>query len=197
MTQLKKEDGIIQGIERGSIINVQGYKHDGTLYRQWNGVKVLEVNPHEIVLYMFKTKVIEKSGQRWVVREPIIWFFPVSEWFNTTALIRNSGVYYYTNLASPPIFEEGTLKFIDYDLDVKCYPEQPIKLVDKNEFKLHSEQMKYPENLINLIDKEARLVIEMMSEEDGHFNPEVISFWIQELIENKLLGKKKIKKMDM
>lgn len=197
MSELKKENGILLDIERGSIINVQGYKHDGTLYRQWNGVKVLEVNPDEIILYMFKTKVIEKSGQRWVVREPIIWFFPTSEWFNTTALIRNSGVYYYTNLASPPIFENKTIKFIDYDLDIKCYPEQPIKIVDKKEFQFHSEKMKYPQNLINLIDKEVRSVINMMSNEDGHFDPEVIDFWIQELIDNKLLGKKKIKRIDL
>ena len=46
------------------IINVQAYKHDGTLYRQWNGVKVLEVSSFNVVLFMFKTKVAELSGQK-------------------------------------------------------------------------------------------------------------------------------------
>jgi len=31
---LNREEGILKGIKRGTIINVQGYKHDGTLYRQ-------------------------------------------------------------------------------------------------------------------------------------------------------------------
>nr|WP_318028981.1 hypothetical protein [Mycoplasmopsis bovis] len=33
----------------GSIIDVQAYKYDGTLYRQWNGVKVLRnTNKHYV-----------------------------------------------------------------------------------------------------------------------------------------------------
>jgi len=34
MENLTKEEGLLTGIKQGSIINVQGYKHDGTLYRQ-------------------------------------------------------------------------------------------------------------------------------------------------------------------
>jgi len=48
--------------------------------------------------------------------------------------------------------------------------------VDKKEFKVHSEKMNYPQNLINLIDKQARTVIELMDKQDGHYDPEVIDF---------------------
>jgi len=36
--------------------------------------------------------------------------------------------------------------------------------------------MGYPERLIKLIDTEARIIIDLMSNEDGHFDPEVINF---------------------
>jgi protein associated with RNAse G/E len=53
----------IMSIKQYQIINVQAYKHDGTLYRQWNGLVVFDVQPKYITLIMPQTKVIEKNGQ--------------------------------------------------------------------------------------------------------------------------------------
>ncbi len=92
-----------------SIINVQAYKHDGTLYRQWNGVKVVEVSQYSIALLMYKTKVQERKGSRWVMREPLVWFFPLDGFFNTMCLIRHTGIYYYVNLSSPPFLKTTQL----------------------------------------------------------------------------------------
>ena len=88
----------------GQIINIQAYKHNGKLYRQWNGARVIEVSPEQVVLFMYKTKVKESKKQKWTIREPMLWWFPLDELFNTTAIIRKSGTYFYTNIASPPIF---------------------------------------------------------------------------------------------
>lgn len=37
-------------------------------------------------------------------------------------MIRENGVSYYCNLASPAVLDKEALKYIDYDLDVKVFP---------------------------------------------------------------------------
>lgn len=174
----------------GQIVNVQAYKHDGTLYRQWNGVKVIEASPERWVLFMFKTKVSEKSGQRWIVREPIIWWMPRESFSNTTGLIRPTGTYYYTNLASPPIYEDGAIKFIDYDLDIKAYPDAPIKVVDKNEYEKHKVEYGYPEKLCEIIERTTERIIKQIKLKDEFFDEDVIDEYLEELVDERLISKK-------
>lgn len=174
----------------GKIVNVQAYKADGTLYRQWNGVKVLEVSPEQIVLFMFKTKVSEKMGQRWIVREPILWWMPRDKWFNTTGLIRKSGTHYYTNIASIPFYEDETIKFIDYDLDVKAYPDQKTKVVDRNEFIHHTAKYGYSDKLVRILEQTTKEVVRLINLEEGFFDRDVIDTYIKELIEKKDLSRK-------
>jgi hypothetical protein len=51
-------------LKKGTIVNIQAYKHDGTLYRQYNGVKVIKCDLNECILFMYKTKVIENNKQK-------------------------------------------------------------------------------------------------------------------------------------
>lgn len=183
----------MDNLQKHQIVNVQAYKADGTLYRQWNGVKVIEVTPEFVVLFMFKTKVLEKNGQRWVVREPILWYMPRTRFFNTTGIIRKSGTYFYTNLASPPIFEDGAIKYIDYDLDIKAYPEQKVKLVDKKEFEHHKEKYNYSKELIKIIEQTTKDVMKLINYGEECFDEDVVDTYIKELIENKDLPKKMLK----
>ena len=48
-------------------------------------------------------------------------FISIKYWFNIIAMIRDNGVSYYCNLASPYVMDEEALKYIDYDLDVKVF----------------------------------------------------------------------------
>lgn len=183
----------MQRLKEQQIVNVQAYKHDGTLYRQWNGAKVLEVSPEYVVLFMYKAKVKESDGQRWVVREPMLWYMPKTEFYNTTGIIRNSGTYFYTNIASPPYFEDNTIKFIDYDLDIKAYPEQKTKVVDKGEFEFHKKKYNYSDELIEIIEKTVKKVLKLINFSDGCFDQSVIDSYVKELVANKELPKKMLK----
>lgn len=180
-------------LQKHQITNVQAYKQDGTLYRQWNGVKVIEVTPEYLVLFMYKTKVLEDNGQRWVIREPVLWYMPREQFFNTTGIIRKSGTYFYTNLASPPFFEDDTIKYIDYDLDIKAYPEQKVKLVDKNEYEDHKDKYNYSKELVEIIDRTVKRVMKLISFGEECFDEDVVDTYIKELVENKDLPKKMLK----
>ena len=81
---------------------------------------VIGVNDH--------TLVTEADGRRWVTREPAIVYFHKKYWFNIIAMIRDNGISYYCNLASPYILDQEALKYIDYDLDVKVFADGEKKL---------------------------------------------------------------------
>ena len=48
--------------------------------------------------------VTESDGRRWVTREPAIVYFHKKYWFNIIAMIRDNGISYYCNMASPTIW---------------------------------------------------------------------------------------------
>jgi len=60
-------------------------------------------------------------------------------------MLTTEGVNYYCNLASPYVFEAGSIKYIDYDLDIKVKKNLNFKVVDINEFNRHRQKMEYPE----------------------------------------------------
>ena len=59
-------------------------------------------------------------------------------------MLREDGVYYYCNLSSPFAYDPEALKYIDYDLDIKVYPDMTYTLLDEDEYEKHSEIMQYP-----------------------------------------------------
>ncbi|MFV8468109.1 DUF402 domain-containing protein [Mycoplasma sp. VS42A] len=176
----------------GSMINVQGYKHNGYLYRQWNSAKVVFHNKRHIVLFLKNTKVAEyeKDVNGWRYNENAIWFIPKDAMYNAIVLLKDSGPYYYINMASKPIFEDNTIKFIDYDLDVKCYPDKELQVVDRDEFNLHSRQMQYPELLKNLLFEELKVIMQLYSEYKYFFNYEIINYYLEILRADKLITDK-------
>ncbi|MFV8470304.1 DUF402 domain-containing protein [Mycoplasma sp. AA7A] len=176
----------------GSMINVQGYKHNGYLYRQWNSAKVVFHNKRHIVLFLKNTKVAEyeKDVNGWRYNENAIWFIPKDAMYNAIVLLKDSGPYYYINMASKPIFEDNTIKFIDYDLDVKCYPDKELQVVDRDEFNLHSRQMQYPELLKNLLFEELKVIMQLYSEYKYFFNYEIINYYLEILHADKLISDK-------
>ncbi len=44
-------------------------------------------------------------------------------------MIREKGVSYYCNLASPFLLDDEALKYIDYDLDIKVFPDGEKRLL--------------------------------------------------------------------
>ena len=107
--------------KEGDFITIQSYKHDGSLHRTWRDTMVLKTNENSIIGVNDHTLVTESDGRRWVTREPAIVYFHKKFWFNIIGMIRENGVSYYCNLASPYTLDNEALKYIDYDLDVKVF----------------------------------------------------------------------------
>ncbi|MEA5027015.1 MAG: DUF402 domain-containing protein [Erysipelotrichaceae bacterium] len=125
-------------------IYIQSYKHDGSLHRTWSKGLVVEADEDKVIAITNKAIVIEADGRRWMTREPAVYFLYTKEWFNVIAMIRKDGLYYYCNLASPCVYDEEALKNIDYDLDIKVFPDYHYQLLDEEEYKRHQKSMQYP-----------------------------------------------------
>ncbi|MEE3928042.1 DUF402 domain-containing protein [Mycoplasmopsis ciconiae] len=167
------------------VITVQAYKFNGQLYRQWNKAKVLVNSEKHIVLLMYKTHVSERDNKSWTYREHVLWFFSKKSLYNALILLKKNGFYTYINLASTPIYEENTLKFIDYDLDVKCYPGKDLKIVDREEFYHNSRRFKYPKTLEKNVFFTLKNLLEMYNNYQYFFNPKLIKYFMTELDKDK------------
>lgn len=143
-------------IERSVIMNktcigdkfqIQCYKHNGVIHRSWNEAVLLDEKKDYMVFGNNKTLVIEAEGNTWRTKEPAIMYFFKDKWFNIIAQLKKDGIYYYCNIATPFIIEDNTIKYIDYDLDLRIFPNGEYKILDQLEYKYHKRIMHYSDDL--------------------------------------------------
>ena len=143
----------------GDRLKIQCYKHNGKVHREWNEAVVLDFRKDYIVFGNNKTQVTEAEGNIWKTKEPAIMYFFKDKWFNVIAQLKKDGIYYYCNIASPFIIEENTIKYIDYDLDLRIFPSGDYKILDKGEYKYHKRIMNYSDELDFVINNAMKELI--------------------------------------
>lgn len=185
----------MEKIKVGYFVDIQAYKYEGTLYRQWNGAKVFLNDDNFVGCLLNKTKVIEKEGQKWIIKEPTLWFFSKKFFFNVTILPRKEGLFYYANLASPFFFEENTIKFIDFDYDIKIYPNKAFSIVDHIDFLRNKEQW-YDNNIVSVIYDNILQITKFVHSKEGIFDEFYIWNIIQTLIDLKEIHKRHFEFID-
>lgn len=131
----------------GNKLQIQCYKHNGKIHRAWNEAILLEEHKDYMVFANDKTQVIESEGNVWKTKEPAIMYFFKDKWFNIIAQLKKDGIYYYCNIATPYIIEDNTIKYIDYDLDLRVFPTGEYKILDRLEYKYHKKIMNYSDDL--------------------------------------------------
>jgi len=161
----------------GKIIQIHSYKHNGTIHRIWQETVVLKGTPAYVIGGNDKTLVMEADGRTWVTREPAICFFHAKHWFNIIAMIRGDGVYYYCNVSSPFVWDDEALKYIDYDLDIKVFPDMTYVLLDEDEYERHRREMSYPDVIDRILRNNVQKLIGWIQERKGPFAPEFIDKW--------------------
>ena len=131
----------------GDKLQIQCYKHNGKIHRSWDEALVLDVKKDYIVCANSKTLVTEADGTTWKTKEPAIMYFFKDSWYNIIVQLKKDGIFYYCNIATPYIIEDGTIKYIDYDLDLRVFPGGEYKILDRMEYKYHKKIMHYSNEL--------------------------------------------------
>lgn len=135
----------------GDKFQIQCYKHNKKIHRAWDEAILLKEEKNYMIFGNDKTTVTESDGNSWKTKEPAIMYFFKNEWFNIIAQLKKDGIYYYCNIATPYILEEGTIKYIDYDLDLRVFPNGEYKVLDKLEYNYHKKVMNYSNDLDKII----------------------------------------------
>lgn len=172
-------------IKIGDKLQIHCYKHNGKIHRTWDEAVVLEVNDEFLVCGNNQTKVTENDGRTHRTKEPAIIFFYKNNWFNVIAQFKEFGLFYYCNIASPYIIDDKIIKYIDYDLDLRVFPDGGFRVLDKNEYKYHKRIMNYSEDLDFIINKELDKLIKMKGNKEGPFNLEILNKYYEEYISEK------------
>ena len=131
----------------GDKLQIQCYKHNKKVHRSWSEAIVLDIKKDYIVFGNNKTLVTESEGTTWKTKEPAIMYYFKNKWYNVISQMKKDGIYYYCNIASPFIIEENTIKYIDYDLDLRIFPKGEYKILDRLEYEYHKNKMNYGEEL--------------------------------------------------
>lgn len=171
---------------KGKWIKIQSYKHDGSLHRLWKRNFVLVDNDEWLIVASKKTRVVESNGRVWYTKEPAISFFSKTRWFNTIAMLKEEGVSYYSNIASPTLIDGEIAKYIDYDLDIKRLPNGTLRLLDRNEFKRHISTLEYDQDLVDVIFDQAEKTQAHMATSKFPFDDDEVLRYYQAFLDESL-----------
>lgn len=178
----------MEDLEIGKNYVIHSYKHDGKIHRSWDEAVLLDCKDDYLVFGNDKTKVTESDGRTWKTKEPAVLYFFYNRWFNIIGQNKNDGIYYYCNMASPFIIEDGTIKYIDYDLDLRVFADKSFKILDKSEYKYHKLKMSYPEEIDTILNKELAKLIDSVKNKEYAFDERNIRKYYEKYI---LLKKEK------
>lgn len=169
----------MDNIKVGDCLTIHCYKHNGILHRVCEEAIVLEVTEDKLVCANDKTKITERDGRSYHTNEIAILIFYPKKWFNIIAQLKNQGLFYYCNIASPYIIDNNIIKYIDYDLDLRVFPDGGFRVLDKNEYKYHKRIMNYSNDLDLIINKELEALIKMKNNNEGPFDKNIVNEYFE------------------
>lgn len=153
------------------------YKHNGKLYQASDETIILDITKDYIVCGNYMVDVFEAEGNSYKTKELAIIFFYKNHWFNCIAQLKKYGLYYYCNIGSPFLIDENVIKYIDYDLDLRVYPDGSYKILDQKEYNYHKKKMNYTKEIDIIINKELNILIDMKNKNEGPFNKKLIEMY--------------------
>lgn len=170
---------MMENLKPGDNLELHCYKHNGKINSISDRITVLDVKEDMIVCGDFKTTITESDGSTHKTKEPAIMFFYKNRWFNILAQLKKQGLFYYCNIATPYLIDDNTLKYIDYDLDLRVFPDGCYRVLDKNEYNYHKKIMHYSDEIDEIVKTELNNLIEMKKNNVDPFNKELIESYYE------------------
>ena len=169
----------MEKLKIGKKYKIHGYKHNGKIHRSWDEAVLIEEHEDYLIFGNERTKVVDSDGRSWRTNEPAVLYFYKNNWYNIIGQYKQNGVFYYCNMASPIIIEDDTIKYIDYDLDLRVFPDGSFKVLDRGEYKYHKMLMNYPESVDIILKKELSDLIEKVRKKEEPFKKEIVEKYCQ------------------
>lgn len=166
-------------------LSICSFKHDGSVHRFWNKALLLCEDEELLIVGNDDATVYENDGRLWQVREPAITIFYKKQWYNVICMLRENGIHYYCNIASPSIIKDNSIIYIDYDLDLGIKKGQNLKILDEVEYQRHRLEMKYTAVLDYKLKEALFALIKKYDQQEFPFIDEKIFAYYQEFLKRK------------
>ena len=170
----------MNNIKVGDKLEIHCYKHNGKLHQMCDEAIVLYQDDNMLVCGNDSPLLIENDGNRYHPKEPAVMFFFKDRWFNIIGQLKDYGIYFYCNIATPYIIDEHVIKYIDYDLDLRVFPNGSFKILDRMEYRYHKKQMNYSSRLDFILKYELGNLIDMVRRKEEPFNKKTIEKYHQD-----------------
>ncbi len=169
----------MKNIKEGDKLGIKCYKHNGYLDQTSEESTVVYVDDEILVMANEHTKLTEHNGSSHYTNEPAILVFYKNKWYNVIGQLKKTGLFYYCNIATPYIIDGGSIKYIDYDLDLRVYPDGGFKILDRNEYRYHKKVMNYSPELDQIIKNVLTELIDLKKKNEGPFQENFIFSYYQ------------------
>lgn len=180
-------------------VAVHAYKFDGCLYRTFEFPRVIFENNKYIILDLQNCRIISQGKNKKFYhsfsKRDSLWVIFKDEWYNLFVTINDvNKIIYYFNIATPYIFEEDAIKYIDLDLDIRVVDVNSqiefVKVLDTNEFEHNAYAMLYPKKLINkALEVKDDIILKLQNKDFQKIFNEELFAQLQPLLEIKRKNK--------
>jgi protein associated with RNAse G/E len=166
-------------LSTGMSISIHSYKHNKKIHRIWKKSLCLYQDSKLLITANNRTRVIESDGRSWHTKEPAVCYFYSDLWFNIIGMLKKDGIYFYCNLSSPYLYDGEAIKYIDYDLDIKVFPNGSYTLLDEKEYISHLGTMSYPQEIQEIINTHKKILIDRITKKEHPFDMSDIEFYYE------------------
>ena len=132
-------------------IRVEKTKYDGTIQAAWEsrlldhtGSLLRSVVPGGAPVYVLDRSRWVKSGRTTCMVE----LYFEDRWYNVWHVRDGTTELWYCNVALPATFDGQTLRWVDLDIDVRCYRDGAPEVLDEDEFEQHRVELGYPAEVV-------------------------------------------------
>lgn len=133
------------------IYTIHSRKFDGSIRRSWKCDLVYEDSDKLDLVGSFAERV--EHPDLGVIEAGTISHerFYLNRWFNYFIFERSDGSLrnYYINICMPPKIGEGTIDYVDLDLDLIVWPDGQWQTLDLEEFRENRSKFSYPDEVSN------------------------------------------------
>lgn len=156
----------------GSVIPLASTKYDGSLHYRYD-VTVVGADDDELRAWApAGTPMRSYRGDRTTSRHQLR-VHPSDRWWNLEVHWEPDwrAHQHYVNIALPSTWDDGTLRFVDLDLDIAWWPDGSVYVLDRAEFAEHTVRFGYPRAVIDgawaAVDEVRSLISHRMVPFDG------------------------------
>jgi protein associated with RNAse G/E len=130
-------------------ITVRVLKYDGAEHRLWRATLSRRDESLLVLDAQFEDEVEHDLLGRIGRGTRTIEYYWFDRWYNVFRFLETDGStrLYYCNVNMPPVLSDGTLTYIDLDIDILVQPDFSYQVLDLEEFEANAARFEYPEQV--------------------------------------------------